>query len=279
MRAVAVALTVLAAVGLASCSARNSSLTREEVQGQWSSTVDGHTVDLELASDGTVTVTGIPVAAASWHANPDDPPAELDWSEVTDLSGTWTFFEPYAANRASVGSSLSDSATGEPVAFGLDLDGEHLVVHYGYFEYGERLEFTRTTSQTPQPQQQLLSRDDSVGTWVGGTSAHEATVEFDADGTVAFSNLPIDLLRSDGAAEIDWRSTLDFTAKWLWAQNPITPHSAISVSIHPRPSGVEFDGTVMRVSVRDSTITLRMDSGQVTWDRHVDFQQLPDQSN
>ena len=273
----AVIVALVAAASTVSCAVNRGSLTREETQGQWIHTDGGHTVTLDLASDGTVAVTGIPVTALTLYDDPDAAVGDLDWSTVTDLSGTWSYYEPYDGNPPSISSSLTDTANQRDVSAQLEFSGTSLVIWYGYVEYSEHVVFTRAAKQEAQPDVLLLPRATFVGTWVGGTTDHEATVSFDVDGSMEFSNLPLDLVRSDGAAEIDWSRTISFPARWTWANDPVTPESSVYLHIYPRPSGVEFDGTTMDVLISGSSVTLRMHSGQVTWDRHLVFHRATDE--
>jgi len=247
------------------------SLSRAQAQGEWIATADGHTVSLDLASVGTVTVAGIPESALETYDSADDAPVHLDWSRLANLSGTWSFFEPYAGNPASIQSSLSNAATHEQVSSGLALDGTSIVFYYGNIEDNTGLTFKKSAHQSAQTHVQLVSRRAFLGTWVGTTPGHKVTAKFNGDGSVAFSDLPLDLLRSDGSAQITWSSTRSFSASWIWSEDPITPNSALSISLNPRPSGSEFDVTRMDVLVSGSMISLRMRSGLVSWDRHIDF--------
>lgn len=268
---------ISAVVGVAGCVplfASLSSMSRAEVQGLWTCTTGGHTVQANLASDGTVTVTGIPVAALQEYDSSDGR-ADLDWRRLADVTGTWSYFENYADNPSSIYASLVDPATGEEAFTQLELSGPQLLIYYGYVEDGTALSCTKSGNQPAQPDQELLSRDAFVGVWVGGTSPHSTTIQFYADGSVAFTELPAELLRSDGSEQINWDRTVDFTAAWLWAQDPITPYSSITITMAPRPPGSEFDVTGLDVNVDGSEVTLRMRSGADTWDRHINFQRAP----
>lgn len=278
VRAMAIALSLVVGAGVTSCSFAYHSLSREETQGQWSETVDGHTVYVMLASDGTVSVTGIPVAALGDRDNADAPGGQLDWNDLTNLSGTWHYSEAHDREAAYVWTNLIDTETELAVPVDFDLQGERLLMYYGYIEYDNHLTFTRTADQPVQPEQELLPRQTFFGTWVGGTADHQATIEFAADGTMTFTNLPVDLVRSDGTAEIDWDRVISFSASWSWTEDPITADSYIGVNLHPRPSEAEFDWMVMGVSADGSDITLHLRTGQVVWDRHLDFHRSPEQT-